>query len=162
MASVRRQRLSRIADMWDEDLRTCAGALAQARARADEARRALEELKARTAGARDLRMALMGGASADEWRAREAWIATCAAREERGASILLGAEQAVLEASRAVTTAQQKVERMKLVLARLAAQEALIERRSEQRSQDEIAARISQSHTSRNPAADASGGGERR
>ena len=148
---ARRQRLAKIAEMWDEDLRTQVGSLVQARVRAEEARRSLAAFEERTAQAREERGALMGGASADEWRAREAWIATCAAREERAAQASVAAEEAVRAASAGVTAAQQKVERMKLVLARLDAQEALAERRAEQRSQDEIAARISQTHLSRNP-----------
>ena len=147
--SARRQRLTKVAEMWDEELRVSVGALLDARSRAEQKEREWAAARARTEEARASRAALMGGASADEWRAREAWIDTCASREERAAHARRAAEQIVSEASRAVTTAQQKVERMKLVLARLAEQEAAAERRADRRSEDEIAARVSQAQVGR-------------
>jgi flagellar export protein FliJ len=145
LSAARRQRLAKVADLWDEELKTSASALAVARTRADAARRAAEEARARTEAARTSRRELLNGANAEEWRAREAWIDTCGRREERAMAACREADKAVDAASRAVRAAQQKVERLKLVLAKLAEQERAAERRAEQRSDDEFAARISQS-----------------
>ena len=140
-AGARRKRLDRVREVWEEDLRRAAVALGEARARADAAQAELEETRARTRAAKAAKSALMGGASAEEWRAREAWIATCTAREERSFAARPAADRAVEQAMRTVIEAQLRIERLKLVMAKMAETEEGARRRAERREEDDLAAR---------------------
>ena len=141
MSAARRKRLDRVRSVWEEDLRRAVAALTNAKNRADVAQAHLEEARARTRAAKTAKSGLMGGASADEWRAREAWIATCAVREERAFLARVAADQAASAALRAVTVAEQKIERLRLVVARILETEATAQRRAERREEDDFAQR---------------------
>ncbi len=143
MSAARRKRLERVQKVWEDDLHTRVAALAEVRARADVAHADLEAARTRKRAAIAAKAELMGGASADEWRAREAWIGTCGAREDRAVLTLAAADRAVAEAMGAVMAAQQKIERLKLVLARIAKGEVDAERRVDRINEDEVSARMS-------------------
>ncbi len=142
-SKVRRKRLERVQRVWEDDLARCAAALQEARGRADVAQAHLEEARARKRAARDAKADLVRGGSADDWSVREAWLATCGVREERALMARAAADRAVAEANAAVTVAQQKIERLKLVLARLARGDVDEARRAERIVDDEAAARVS-------------------
>ena len=142
-AKARIKRLERVQRVWEDDLGRAAGALTEARARADVAQAHLEEARAKKRAAREKKADLVNGGSADEWAVREAWLATCGVREEKSVMARAVADRAVSEAHAAVVVAQQKIERLKLVLARLAKDAADDARRAERIFEDDAAARMS-------------------
>jgi flagellar biosynthesis chaperone FliJ len=142
-AKERIKRLERVQRVWEDDLGRAAGALAEARARADVAQAHLEEARSKTRAARQQKADLVHGGSADDWAVREAWLATCTVREEKSVMARAVADRAVKDAHAVVVTAQQKIERLKLVLARLAKDAADGARRAERIFEDDAAARMS-------------------
>lgn len=145
MSSVaRRKRLARVQAVWENDLNRCVAALNEAKSRADVAAAHVEEARAKTRAARGAKADLVRGGSAEEFAVREAWLMTCGVREEKAVIALSVADRAVAAANAAVVAAQQKIERLKLVLARLAQGDADAARRAERLIEDEAAARMSQ------------------
>jgi hypothetical protein len=142
-SKARRKRLERVQHVWEEDLGRCVAALGDARARADVAQAHLDEARAKTRAARGAKADLLGGASAEEWRTREAWLATCGVREEKAILARAGADSVVAQALGAVTLAHQKIERLKLVLVRIAQADAAGGRRADRITEDESSARMS-------------------
>jgi flagellar export protein FliJ len=140
--TARMKRLDRVRAVWEEDLHRAAAALSDARARAEAAQSQLDDARGRTRAGKEAKSAaIKGGVSAEEWRSREAWIATCTAREERAFQARVAADHVAAKALRVVTEAQQKLERLRLVVQRLAEGEAVARRRAERRDEDEHAAR---------------------
>ncbi len=137
------KRLERVQRVWEGDLARAAATLNEARAQADVAQAHLEEARARKRAALDQKADLVRGGSADDWSVREAWLATCGVREERATISRAVAERCVSDANAAVVTVQQKIERLKLVLARLARGDAEDARRAERIVEDDAAARMS-------------------
>jgi flagellar biosynthesis chaperone FliJ len=140
---ARRKRLARVQKVWEDDFDKCVMALNEARARAEVAQAHLEEARARTRAARSAKADLVRGGSADDWAAREAWLMTCGIREEKAVIARSVADRAVQDAQAAVVVATQKIERLKLVIARLARGDAEDARRAERVIEDEAAARMS-------------------
>jgi flagellar biosynthesis chaperone FliJ len=136
------KRLERVQRVWEDDLARAASALNEARSRADVAQAHLEEARARKRAAFEKKADLVHGGSADEWSVREAWLATCGVREDKSLMARAVADRAVVVAHAAVVTAQQKIERLKLVVARIARGDADAARRAERIFEDDAAARM--------------------
>ncbi len=143
MNGERARRFNRLAELRQRELDKEAAALARAREKEQAARAKLEEAEAQAREALLAREALAkGAASASDWAAQEAWLATQRKRAERASDQRLECARAVEIARESVVKVRVRVRGMETLVERVEATEREATAQADRKVEDEIAGQV--------------------
>jgi flagellar export protein FliJ len=143
MSGERTRRFARLAELRQRELDKEAAALARAREKEQAARAKLNEAEAEAKAALLARESLAKGpASASDWSAQEAWLATQRKKAERASDQRVECARAVEVARQSVVKVRVRVRGMETLMERVEATEREALAQADRKTEDEIAGQV--------------------
>jgi flagellar export protein FliJ len=143
MSGDRARRFNRLAELRQRELDREAAALVRAREQEQIARAKLEEAETHTKNALLARDSLsQGPASASDWAAHEAWLASQRKKAERASEQRLECARAVEAARESVVKVRVRVRGMETLVERVEASEREALAQADRKTEDEIAGQV--------------------